>query len=304
MHAMSFAADRLIGCSKAIENIRLLAQKLAHSSLPVLIQGETGTGKEVVARYIHQHSSRRNKPFVVIDCSTLTPALIESELFGYNKGAFTGADSARTGLVLTADGGTLFLDEVGELPVLLQSRLLRLIQEREFRPVGANTSLAIDCRFIAATNRDLNEEMAEGRFRADLYFRMNAIGFTVPSLRYRKEDIPPLVRHFLREIREQQSIIEMIENDLAHYHWPGNVRELENIVVNAVTLGDLPGTATTLNDTKSERLAHGIKPLSVLEQDGIVKALHATGGNCLKAAKLLGIGKTTLHRKLKQLHIR
>jgi transcriptional regulator with PAS, ATPase and Fis domain len=296
--AMSSAVVPLIGCSNAIEKIRLLAQKLAPSSLPVLIQGETGTGKEVVARQLHLNSGRCRSPFVVVDCASISPMLIESELFGYVRGAFTDAERGRSGLLRYAHGGTLFLDEIGELPRVLQSRLLRLIQEREFRPVGATKSIPFDARIIAATNRDLESELAAGTFRADLYFRVNVINVHVPPLRQRREDIPLLLRYFRGRVNlREASLTERLERELKEYDWPGNVRELRNFVESAAIVQDSESGMT--RSRAHVPVLSGVTPLAVLERDSIIRALEATKGDRLKAAKLLGIGKTTLYRKLK-----
>ena len=277
----------------------------------MLVLGESGTGKELVARSIHYLGERRNKPFVPVDCSALVPTLIESELFGYVKGAFTGALHAKQGLLESAGGGTLFLDEIGDLPIDLQAKLLRALQEHEVKPVGSNERVSISARVIAATHRDLESAVRTGAFRQDLFFRLNVVQIKLPPLRERKNDIPLLVNAFLEKFSDAQRRSRTISEDaiarLIAYDWPGNVRELENAVERAVALGsgpilhvgDLPsnlqyGTQERLPD-KDEFL-----PLEELERRAILRALRESGGDKLAAARLLGIGKTTLYRKLKQ----
>jgi DNA-binding NtrC family response regulator len=303
---MVLPAESLIGHSPAIETIRQLIAKLAASSLPVLIQGETGTGKEVIAKQVHARSARARKPFVVVDCAALTPFLMETELFGYSKGAFTGADTQHLGLLITADGGTLFLDEVGELPLLAQSRLLRVIQEHEFRPVGAIKSVPVDARIIAATSRDLEAQIAAGEFRTDLYFRLNVINIHVPALRERRSDITLLAQHFLRsfDCQGECSFDDEMLAKMTHYDWPGNVRELRNFAEKTATLGVADfDRDVKCGDPAGSPSPEGVLPLTTLELQTIRRALLAAGGNRAKAAKLLGIGKTTLYRKLKQLDL-
>jgi two-component system response regulator HydG len=273
--------------------------------------GESGTGKELVARSIHFLGARQNKPFVPVDCSGLVPTLIESELFGYVKGAFTGAQHSRSGLFETANGGTVFLDEIGDLPVDLQAKLLRALQEREIRPVGATDRVRIDVRIIAATNRDLESAIRAGAFRQDLYFRLNVVQVKLPPLRERKSDIPLLVNFFLEKFSDPQRPIRTISEDamrrLMAYDWPGNVRELENAVERAVALGsgpilhiaDLP---SSLQEGPSDKMleSNELTTLDQMERRAILRALRETNGDKLAAARLLGIGKTTLYRKLKQ----
>jgi two-component system response regulator HydG len=273
--------------------------------------GESGTGKELVARSIHFLGARQNKPFVPVDCSGLVPTLIESELFGYVKGAFTGAQHSRSGLFETANGGTVFLDEIGDLPVDLQAKLLRALQEREIRPVGATDRVRIDVRIIAATNRDLESAIRTGVFRQDLYFRLNVVQVKLPPLRERKSDIPLLVNFFLEKFSDPQRPIRTISEDamrrLMAYDWPGNVRELENAVERAVALGsgpilhiaDLP---SSLQEGPSDKMleSNELTTLDQMERRAILRALRETNGDKLAAARLLGIGKTTLYRKLKQ----
>jgi DNA-binding NtrC family response regulator len=301
----------LIGTSQKMSRVYRLVEKVSHHNYPVLVLGESGTGKELVARSIHFLGDRRNKPFVPVDCSALAPTLIESELFGYVKGAFTGANHTKQGLLESAGGGTLFLDEIGDLPVDLQAKLLRALQEHEVRPVGSNERVAISARVIAATHRDLESAVRSGGFRQDLFFRLNVVQIKLPPLRERKNDIPLLVHTFLEKFSDAQGKMRTISEDaiarLLAYDWPGNVRELENAVERAVALGsgpilhvgDLPSNLkydmpAALPD-KDEFL-----PLEELERRAILRALRESGGDKLRAARLLGIGKTTLYRKLKQ----
>ncbi len=301
----------LIGTSQKMSRVYRLVEKVSDHNYPVLVLGESGTGKELVARSIHYLGERRNKPFVPVDCSALVPTLIESELFGYVKGAFTGALHAKQGLLESAGGGTLFLDEIGDLPIDLQAKLLRALQEHEVKPVGSNERVSISARVIAATHRDLESAVRTGAFRQDLFFRLNVVQIKLPALRERKNDIPLLVNAFLEKFSESQGRSRTISEDaiarLIAYDWPGNVRELENAVERAVALGsgpilhvgDLPsnlqyGTQERLPD-KDEFL-----PLEELERRAILRALRESGGDKLAAARLLGIGKTTLYRKLKQ----
>ncbi len=301
----------LVGVSPRMERVYKLIQKVALHTYPVLILGESGTGKELVARSIHFSGVRKNKPFAPVDCSSLVPTLIESELFGYVKGAFTGAQHSKQGLFEAAADGTLFLDEIGELPTDLQSKLLRALQEREIKPVGSNERVGIRARMIAATNRDLESAIRTGAFRQDLYFRLNVVQIKLPPLRERKADIPLLVSTFLEKFSDPARPIHTISEDamrrIMSYDWPGNIRELENAIERAVALGsgpilhvgDLP---SNLQYAASEKIADvdELVPLETLERRAIFRALQETSGDKLAAARLLGIGKTTLYRKLKQ----
>ncbi len=295
----------LIGVSSKMQRVYKMIEKVSQHHYPVLIQGESGTGKELVARSIHYSGARRQKPFIPVDCSALVPTLIESELFGYVKGAFTGALQTKQGLLAVADQGTLFLDEIAELPVDLQAKLLRALQEREIKPVGATDRMHIDVRIISATNRDLETALRAGAFRQDLYFRLNVVQVKLPPLRERKSDIPLLVSFFLEKFSDPQRPVRTISEDamrrLMTYDWPGNVRELENAVERAVALGsgpilhvgDLP---SNLQYASVERMPESdeLVPLEELERRAIFRALRETGGDKLAAARLLGIGKTTL----------
>lgn len=301
----------LIGMSPRMQRVYKLIQKVAQHSYPVLILGESGTGKELVARSIHFTGPRKTKPFAPVDCSSLVPTLIESELFGYVKGAFTGAQHNKPGLFEAAGEGTLFLDEIGDLPIDLQAKLLRALQEREIKPVGSNERIGIRARVIAATNRDLESAIRTGGFRQDLYFRLNVVQIKLPPLRERKADIPLLANAFLEKFSEPARPIHMISEDamrrIMTYDWPGNIRELENAVERAVALGsgpilhvgDLPSNLQYTSAEKSSDVDE-LVPLDVLERRAIFRALQETSGDKLAAARLLGIGKTTLYRKLKQ----
>jgi DNA-binding NtrC family response regulator len=301
----------LIGVSPKMQRVYKLIERVSQHNYPVLILGESGTGKELVARSIHYSGPRKQKPFVPVDCSALVPTLIESELFGYVKGAFTGAVHSKQGLLEAADQGTLFLDEIGDLPVDLQAKLLRALQEREVKPVGSTDRVHINVRVMSATNRDLEGAIRAGAFRQDLYFRLNVVQVKLPPLRDRKNDIPLLVNSFLEKFcdpqRPMRSISEEAMRRLWAYDWPGNVRELENAVERAVALGsgpilhvgDLP---SNLQYNSAERLPENdeLVTLEELERRAILRALRETSGDKLAAARLLGIGKTTLYRKLKQ----
>jgi DNA-binding NtrC family response regulator len=301
----------LIGMSPRMQRVYKLIQKVSQHMYPVLILGESGTGKELVARSIHFSGPRKNKPFAPVDCSSLVPTLIESELFGYVKGAFTGAQHTKQGLFEAAGEGTLFLDEIGDLPIDLQAKLLRALQEREIKPVGSNERIGIRARVIAATNRDLESGIRTGGFRQDLYFRLNVVQIKLPPLRERKADIPLLANTFLEKFSDPTHPIHTISEDamrrIMAYDWPGNIRELENAIERAVALGsgpilhvgDLP---SNLQYTSTEKLSEvdELVPLEILEKRAIFRALQETSGDKLAAARLLGIGKTTLYRKLKQ----
>ncbi|MBZ5502901.1 MAG: sigma-54 dependent transcriptional regulator [Acidobacteriia bacterium] len=301
----------LIGTSAKMQRVYRLIEKVSQHNYPVLILGESGTGKELVARSIHFLGPRSNKPFVPVDCSTLVPTLIESELFGYVKGAFTGAVQSKMGLMEAAGSGTLFLDEIGDLPVDLQAKLLRALQEKEVKPVGSTDRVAISTRIIAATNRDLEASVRQGQFRQDLYFRLNVVQIKLPPLRERKSDIPLLVNAFLEKFSDPHGSVRVISEEatarLLAYDWPGNVRELENAMERAVALGsgpilhvgDLP---SNLQYGTGDRMPQRdeLLPLEELERRAIFHALRDAGGDKLAAARLLGIGKTTLYRKLKQ----
>ncbi len=305
----------IVGRAPEMEKLYRIIAKAAQSTHPVLILGESGTGKEMVARSIHFLGPFRDKPFIPVDCGSLVPTLIESELFGYVKGAFTGAVQSRDGLLAIAEGGTVFLDEVGELPVDLQAKLLRAIQEREIRPVGSTRRIAINVRILAATNRDLEQAVAQGTFRRDLYFRLNVLSLRIPPLRERRQDIPLLAAHFLERLSrasgQERSVSDEAMKALLAYDWPGNVRELENCLERAcafttgpmIQVADLPSSIHSAPGTIPigvEGTTTKILPMAELEKQTILNTITQLNGDKLLAARLLGIGKTTLYRKLKE----
>jgi DNA-binding NtrC family response regulator len=301
----------LIGTSPRMLKVYSVIEKVSQHAYPVLILGESGTGKELVARSVHFSGVRRNRPFIPVDCSSLVPTLIEAELFGYVKGAFTGAMHAKQGLMEIADNGTLFLDEIGDMPIDMQAKLLRALQEKEVRPVGSTERVPLQARIIAATNRDLEAAVRQGTFRQDLFFRLNVVQIKIPPLRERKTDIQPLVNSFLEKFSDPNGKMRTISEDgmarLMSYDWPGNVRELENAIERAIALGsgpilhagDLP---TSLQYRTNDQLPQNeeLLPLEELERRAILRALREAGDDKLAAARILGIGKTTLYRKLKQ----
>ncbi len=304
-----FAFADLVGDSPPMQRLKSLLVRVAASDAPILLLGESGTGKELAARAIHRHSRRSDQPFCAVDCAALNENVLESELFGHEKGAFTGADKPARGLIRSADRGTLFLDEIGELPLAMQAKLLRTLQEREVRPVGSHRSLAVDLRLVAATNRDLDQAVASGLFRSDLYYRIAAIPVILPPLRERGDDIALLARHILQRIdqgagkRLDEEAIALLQ---AH-SWPGNVRELENVLRRAVVLAeqevitpaDLPATVVMTDGCRAPRLPEG-DSLADYERLALTNALRKTGHNRRRAAQLLGISEATLYRKLKQ----
>jgi two-component system response regulator HydG len=304
----------IVGRAPEMEKLYRIIAKAAHSTHPVLIAGESGTGKELVARSIHFSGPRHDKPFIPVDCGSLVPTLIESELFGYVKGAFTGAFRPKEGLLAVAEGGTVFLDEIGELPVDLQSKLLRAIQEKEIRPVGGTRALPIKVRILAASNRDLESMVAQGAFRRDLYFRLNVLTLRVPSLRERKQDIPLLAGHFLESLKQSTGVERTLSDEalkvMLSYDWPGNVRELENCLERACALSsgpvlhvaDLPSPLRNWQSPAPAVEGNGssILPIAEMEKRAILSTIEQLHGDKLRAARLLGIGKTTLYRKLKE----
>lgn len=304
----------MIGRSAPMRRLMEMIAMIAPSEATVLICGESGTGKELIARAVHANSLRKDRPLVSINCAALSESLLESELFGHEKGAFTGADKRREGRFMEANQGTLFLDEIGEVSPLMQAKLLRAIQEREIQRVGSNQTLSVDVRLIAATNRDLLADVEAGRFRQDLYYRLNVVTVDSPPLRERREDIPLLAMHFLAKFAERnrkpvKGFTPQAMDMLLKYHWPGNVRELENTVERGVILltGDfisekeLPLSMSSLADEKLEaRLDQSIQPLELVEKNAILAALEKTAGNKTEAAKQLGITRKTLLAKLQK----
>jgi len=304
----------IVGSSTKIQDVLRMISRLKDTRTPVLITGESGTGKELVARAIHFRGPFAKQPFVAVDCGSLVPTLIESELFGYEKGAFTGALKSKPGLFQAADGGTIFLDEIGELPLELQAKLLRVLQEKEVRPVGSNQRLKVDVRVIAASNRDLESEYRKGTFRKDLYFRLNVVTVHLPALRERRSDIPILVHWFLDRYAPGRSIqiLSAAMKCLLQYGWPGNVRELENSIERAIALGD--GRAIDVNDlppaiaSVSQDAATGAgtpssTDLEDIERATIERVFEQVKGDKSLAGKMLGISRATLYRKLKRYNI-
>jgi DNA-binding NtrC family response regulator len=304
--------DSLIGHSRSMQEVFALVRRVAASEASVLITGESGTGKELIARAIHAGSPRAARPLVAVNCAAIPEPLLESDLFGHKRGAFTDAKADKAGLFVEAAGGSIFLDEIGELPLPLQPKLLRVLQERELRPVGATKAEKVDVRLISATNRDLDRRLRDGRFREDLFYRLNVIHIHLPPLRDRVEDVLPLAEHFLarsatRAGKALTGFREATRKLLLGYHWPGNVRELENVVERAVALAetaivtpdDLP---PALRDRKNQdrvttALEQGLT-LDQLEREYIQRVLEAEGGNKTRAAQRLGLDRKTLYRKL------
>ena len=310
--------DGIIGTSAHIQDVLRMISRLKDTRTPVLISGESGTGKELVARAIHFRGSMAQTPFVAVDCGSLVPTLMESELFGYEKGAFTGATKSKAGLFQAANGGTIFLDEIGELPLEMQAKLLRVLQEKEVRPVGSNNRETVDVRVIAATNRDLEAAYRSGTFRKDLYFRLNVVTVHVPPLRDRRSDIPVLVHHFLERYAKasQIQVTTAAMKSLLQYDWPGNVRELENCIARAVTLGDgktidvadLPPTIRSEQGEAGaaatpEASSLSTTALAEMERMTILRVFEQAHGDKALAGKMLGISRATLYRKLKRYNI-
>jgi DNA-binding NtrC family response regulator len=319
----------LIGTSPSMEKVCRILSKVAFGNHPVLILGESGTGKELIARSIHAIGPHSSRPFIAVDCGSLVPTLIESELFGHVKGAFTGAIRGKEGLLTAAGGGTVLLDEIGELPLDMQAKLLRALQEKEVRPVGATHSVPISARVLAATNRDLNAMVAQGLFRKDLYFRLNVVNLKIPPLRERRSDIPVLAEYFLERMHKETGKTYRFSEDamrlILEYDWPGNVRELQHAIERTCAMSsgpvlhmvDLP---TQLQDFRAHqgeeneagddggdgtgdghgRRAGAIVSIADMEKQAILGTIRQLNGDKLMAARLLGIGKTTLYRKLKE----
>ena len=300
----------LVGDSPAIEHVLQIIEKLRNNLSPVLICGESGVGKELVARALHDTSQLANCTFLPVDSASLVGTLMESELFGHTRGAFTGAIDNKPGLVRAADGGTLFLDEIGELPLEVQAKLLRLLQEQEVRPIGASKAIKVDVRILAATNRDLPKEIERGRFREDLYYRLKVVTIRVPPLRDRRGDMPALIRHFVKKHAPPDvSLSQRVFERLLDHDWPGNVRQLENAIRAMVALGsapvidtsDLPSSmALKTPGFDAGEAVNGILPLAEVERRHILRALEYTRGDVPEAAAMLGIGRTTLYRKIKE----
>ena len=324
LRAESSVEHGMVGESAAVKRVYQLIARVAPADTTVLVRGESGTGKELAARALHQNSPRRERPFVAINCAALTETLLESELFGHERGAFTGALAQKKGRLEVADGGTLFLDEVGEMPATLQAKLLRVLQEREFERVGGTRTIRVDVRVVAATNRDLEEAVRVGAFRQDLYYRLNVVSFEMPPLRERREDIPLLASYFVSTYaakfkRRVTGLSPEARACLTAYDWPGNVRELENAVERAVVLGstdrvlpeDLPETVL---DAAPVAAAHGVDAdppatryhdaLREAKRQLILRALEQSSGSFTEAAHLLGVHPNYLHRLIRNLNLR
>lgn len=302
---------QIVGSSEKMQRVFELVAKVADTNTNILIQGESGTGKELIARSLHFNSGRSAKPFLAVNCGALPESLLESELFGHTKGSFTGAVADKKGLFRSAEGGTLFLDEIGEMPMPLQVRLLRALQEHEVTPVGSSSALKFDARIVAATNRDLEKEVANGNFREDLFYRLNVIEITLPPLRERADDIVSLVRHFVSKSAANQNTVQKAITDdamaaIRSYPWPGNVRELENAIERAfilsgdeIELENLPGkvrSSTGIPTSQSGEQA----TLEAIERRHVLETLRSTNEDKVSAAKILGIDLSTLYRKLKR----
>ncbi len=307
--------DRIIGKSQKVVRLMEIVQQIAPTKASVLITGESGVGKELVADAIHELSGRADGPFVKVHCAALTESLLESELFGHERGAFTGAIAQKKGRFELANGGTIFLDEIGEIDAATQVKLLRVLQEKQFERVGGETTITVDVRVISATNRNLQEEIAKGKFREDLYYRLNVVKIEVPPLRERKEDIALLMTDFLQTFctengKQIEGFSNRARNALYKYDWPGNIRELRNCIESAVVMArgklieleDLPPAISRAEQEAELNLPVGIT-LQQAEKELIVNTIAHCGGNKTKAAEVLGIGRKTLHRKLQEYQI-
>jgi two-component system response regulator HydG len=314
----SYDLTNIIGKSQPMTELIEMVAMVAPSEATALITGESGTGKELIARSIHYNSSRKQGPLVIVNCAALTETLLESELFGHEKGAFTGADRRREGRFMQANKGTIFLDEIGEMSSVMQAKLLRVIQDREIQRVGSDGTLKVDVRILAATNKDLQEDVSAGKFREDLYYRLNVVTLRVPPLRERLEDIPLLAQHFLEKYAEKnkkrmKGFTPLAMDMFLKYDWPGNVRELENAVERAVILGpgdyitekELPLSMTKAYPHPEEiertpKVSKKPQSLAKVEKEAVLAALEAAGGNKSKTARILGITRKTLHKKLQK----
>lgn len=304
---------RIIGTTPQIRKIFEIIEAVKDTESSVLIHGETGTGKELIARALHYSSRKAPLPFVTVNCAAIPKELMESELFGYEKGAFTGAVNQKKGKIEEVEGGTLFLDEIGELELSLQAKLLRVIQERELERLGNNKKIKVNFRLISSTNRDLRREVREGRFREDLYYRINVVDIKVPPLRERKDDIPLLTIEFAKEFNEREGKEINISNEVIRvfqkYHWPGNVRQLRNVIErsivmtkgNSLDLIDLPEEFHILDCNEGKTVeSNGVKTIKELEKDAIIEALRKCRGNKSKASKILGISRKAFYKRLKE----
>jgi two-component system response regulator PilR (NtrC family) len=310
--------NHIIGESSAMKNVYKMVERVSQATSNVLVTGQSGTGKELVARAIHSNSDRSSKPFLAINCGAIPENLVESELFGHKKGSFTGANADKDGVFVAAHGGTVFLDEVAEIPLNLQVNLLRVLQEREVKPVGSNQMISFDTRIIAATNKDLEKEVEEGNFRDDLYYRLNVVEISLPPLEQRREDIPLLAHHFLQKYnKELKHNLKGITSDamgaMMAYQWKGQVRELENVIERAVllsdgdflTINDLPESFKQSSDSESFKMDSDKldEAIQVFEKHHIQSVLKRTEGNKSEAARLLGIDPSTLYRKMERLGV-
>jgi DNA-binding NtrC family response regulator len=300
--------SEMIGSSPGMVEIYKKVSRVAPTDATVVIEGETGTGKELVARMIHRFSPRAKQPFVPVDCASVAPSLLESELFGAMRGAFTGAERDRVGVFEAANRGTVFLDEIGEIEMSFQANLLRFLQEREIRPVGASRSKEVDVRVIAATNRDLQRMVDEHKFREDLWYRMNTVRLVMPPLRERRNDIPLLARFFVNKYNgrynREVKLMDSGVKELQHYTWPGNVRQLQHLIARLIILADRIDAETVLDAlTAMESRDKPVETLADAQEDQIRKVLTATGGNKSKAAQILGIERKTLYRKLERMKL-
>lgn len=304
---------RIIGTTPQIRKIFEIIEAVKDTESSVLIHGETGTGKELIARALHYSSRKASLPFVTVNCAAIPKELMESELFGYEKGAFTGAVNQKKGKIEEVEGGTLFLDEIGELELSLQAKLLRVIQERELERLGNNKKIKVNFRLISSTNRDLRREVREGKFREDLYYRINVVDIKVPPLRERKDDIPLLMIEFAKEFNEREGKEINISNEVIRvfqkYHWPGNVRQLRNVIErsivmtkgNSLDLIDLPEEFHILDCNEGNTVeSNGVKTIKELEKDAIIEALRKCRGNKSKASKILGISRKAFYKRLKE----
>jgi len=305
LRSLMGGGGELIGSSEAMKHVLHLVEKVSPRDTSVLIVGENGTGKELVARAIHSRSSRKDKPFVAVNCGAIPPNLVESELFGYEKGAFTGALDTTEGKFEMAHGGTLFLDEIGDMSLDMQVKILRALQERKFYRVGGKKEISVDIRVLSATNHDLTQAIKDGTFREDLYFRLAVVTIQVPPLRERGQDILEIAAHFLNHGQSPITITKQAQELLLNYPWPGNIRELRNVLEQAVILGD--GSKITPSDLPANVAKRGrgkmlfrIKTLAEIEKQYIQRVLEEAEGNKAKAATVLGISRETLYQKLKQ----
>jgi DNA-binding NtrC family response regulator len=319
-----YGFEKLIGAGPAMQRVFETIQKVAETDLTVLIRGESGTGKELVAQALHNRSSRKGRPFVAVNCAAISRELVESELFGHEKGAFTGADARRQGRFEVADGGTIFLDEIGDMPVETQAKVLRVLQERAFERVGGTKPIQVDVRVVAATHRDLEDEVKKGGFREDLYYRLKVVELELPPLRQRSEDVPALAQRFLEEVnerlgREKQRISESALARLVRHGWPGNVRELRNVIEQAAVLGGgdvieeedlhLDGAATATPDSGAavEDLPFSEakrRTVERFERGFLLRALRAHDGNISRTAESIGMVRQSLQQKIRELGLR